>query len=41
MALWGFLAYYLLVITSVGNADAVCEGLHSYTAADWALACGR
>lgn len=40
-ALWGFLAYHLLVITSVGNADAVCEGLYSYTAADWALACGR
>lgn len=30
-----------MVITSVGNADAVCEGLYSYTAADWALACGR
>lgn len=41
MALWGFLAYHLLVISSVGNADAVCEGLYSYTAADWALACGR
>lgn len=40
-ALWAFLAYHLLVITSVGNADAVCEGLYSYTAADWALACGR
>lgn len=39
--LWGFLAYHLLVITAVGNADAVCEGLYSYTAADWALACGR
>lgn len=40
-ALWAFFAYHLLVITSVGNADAVCEGLYSYTAADWALACGR
>lgn len=39
--LWGFFAYHLLVITGVGNADAVCEGLYSYTAADWALACGR
>lgn len=39
--IWGFLAYHLLVITSVGNADAVCEGLYAYTAADWALACGR
>ena len=40
-ALWGFLSYHLLVITAVGNADAVCEGLYYYTAADWALACGR
>ena len=34
-------AYHLLVIVGHGNADAVCEGLVSYTGADWALACGR
>lgn len=34
-------AYHLLVIYGNGNADAVCEGLVSYTGADWALACGR
>lgn len=34
-------AYHLLVIYGHGNADAMCEGLVSYTGADWALACGR
>ena len=34
-------AYHLLVIVGHGNADAVCEGLVSYTGSDWALACGR
>ncbi len=35
------MAYHLLVINGHGNADAVCEGLVTYTGADWALACGR
>ena len=34
-------AYHLLVVYGHGNADAMCEGLISYTGADWALACGR
>ncbi|MBQ9685804.1 MAG: glucosyltransferase domain-containing protein [Oscillospiraceae bacterium] len=35
------LAYYYLIILGNGNPDALCEGLISYTGADWALACGR
>lgn len=35
------LAYHYLVISGVGNPDALAEGLLVYTGYDWALACGR